>query len=270
MIFARPEMPASPWIRWTLLGLALLAFILVPFALLDGRINAWTEAFLDSGQSKPLMGGAIALLLASDVLLPVPSSLVSTAGGYLLGLVPASLVSWAGMTAGCGVGYYAGSWAGAVSAGRFVSESDLARVAAARERFGDWVLVLFRAVPVLAEASVIFAGFTRMPAGRFIMLTAPANLGISVAYAAVGAFAVDTNSFLLAFAGAVLLPGLLLGAVRLLRASSLVRPAPALPPPSRAPNPYRAGPAASSPARFRSSCARSHRASPAAWRMPPW
>jgi membrane protein DedA with SNARE-associated domain len=218
VIFAPLEMPAAPWIRWTLLTLALLAFILVPFVLFQTPINAWTEQFLESGRSKPLAAAVLAALLAGDVLLPVPSSLVSTAAGYLLGFVPAAVVSWTGMTAGCGLGYLAGSWAGGASAGRFVSESNLARVAAARERHGDWMLVLFRAVPVLAEASVIFAGFIRMPAGRFFAVTTPANLGISVAYAAVGAFAVDANSFLLAFAGAILLPAIFLGLVHLLRA----------------------------------------------------
>jgi uncharacterized membrane protein YdjX (TVP38/TMEM64 family) len=160
-------MPSSPWIRWTLLTLALLAFILVPFTLFESQFSGWTGAVLDSNQSKPIIAAVLAGLLAGDVFLPVPSSLVSTAAGYLLGLVPASLISWAGMTAGCGLGYVAGSWAGgAASAGRFVSESDLARVSTARERYGDWMLVLFRAVPVLAEASVIFAGFTRMSAGH--------------------------------------------------------------------------------------------------------
>jgi len=217
MVVTRPEMPASPWIRWTLLSAILLAFILVPFALFEPQITAWTERFLDSGQSKPMVAAVLAALLAADVLLPIPSSLVSTAAGYLLGLIPATLVSWAGMTAGCGLGYLAGSWAGGASAGRFVKESDLARVAAARERYGNWSLVLSRAVPVLAEASVIFAGFTRMPAARFFVITAPANLGISVAYAAIGAYALDASSFLLAFAGAILLPGVLLGLTRLFR-----------------------------------------------------
>ena len=212
-------MLSSPWIRWTLLTLALLAFILVPFALFESQISAWTAAILDSDQSKPILAAVLAGLLAGDVFLPVPSSLVSTAAGYLLGLVPASLISWGGMTAGCGLGYVAGSWAGgAASAGRFVSGSDLARVAAARERYGDWMLVLFRAVPVLAEASVILAGFSGMPPARFFAITAPANLGIAVAYAAVGAFAVDSNSFLLAFGGAILLPAVCLGIARLLRA----------------------------------------------------
>lgn len=211
-------MPASPWIRWTLIALGLAAFILIPFALFEAQITAWAERVLVSGQSKPAVAGAVALLLAGDVVLPVPSSVVSTAAGYLLGLAPATLASWIGMSAGCGLGYIAGSWAGGASARRWIGEAGIARLAAARERYGAGMLVLFRAIPVLAEASVIFAGFSRMPAVRFFAVTAAANLGISAAYAAVGAFSMDANSFLLALAGAVGVPVVMLGVVRLLKA----------------------------------------------------
>ena len=78
------------------------------------------------------------------------------------------------------------------------------------QRFGPWVVVLTRPVPVLAESAVLFAGLGRMPFLPFMVMTAAANLGISLIYAAVGAFAVSTNSFLAAFAAAILFPGLLM------------------------------------------------------------
>jgi membrane protein DedA with SNARE-associated domain len=68
------------------------------------------------------------------------------------------------------------------------------------------VIVITRPVPVLAEASVLFAGMSRMPTGQFMLLTMLSNLGISAVYAAVGAFSANANSFLLAFAGSILIP----------------------------------------------------------------
>jgi membrane protein DedA with SNARE-associated domain len=71
-------------------------------------------------------------------------------------------------------------------------------------------MVLCRPVPVLAEASVVFAGLVHAPLGRFLRLTAFSNLGIALGYSAVGAFAGrehSTGAFLLAFLGALLLPG---------------------------------------------------------------
>jgi membrane protein DedA with SNARE-associated domain len=70
------------------------------------------------------------------------------------------------------------------------------------------MIVICRAVPVLAEASVLFAGVTRMPFRRFLLLAGLSNLGIAVTYSAVGAYALEAESFLLAFAGAIILPGI--------------------------------------------------------------
>ena len=79
------------------------------------------------------------------------------------------------------------------------------------------MIVVLRAVPVLAEASVVLAGLSEMPLRRFLFLTGLANLGIAATYAAVGAFAVEANSFLVAFAGSILLPGLAMLSARLFR-----------------------------------------------------
>jgi uncharacterized membrane protein YdjX (TVP38/TMEM64 family) len=161
------------WFRWSVL---LLAAILLPFLIWGGRIEAWTLAFLRSGAGRWTVAAVVAGLLASDIALPVPSSLVSTAAGSLLGFAAGAAASWAGMCLGCVVGYRLGR------AGR----ADVSRVRAARDRYGDWILVLFRPIPVLAEASVVMAGLARVPWPRFVLLTFSSNLAVSVAYAYLG------------------------------------------------------------------------------------
>ena len=88
----------------------------------------------------------------------------------------------------------------------------------AAERYGDWVIIVLRPVPVLAEASLVFAGMAGMGGRRFAMLTSCANLGVSAAYAGVGAYAVNAESFLLAFAGSIAVPLAAMGLARLYRA----------------------------------------------------
>ena len=212
-------MPTNPLWRWSLLSLALLLTIIVPFLLFEQQITAWSEAVLHEGGSSWAVAAALVGLLASDILLPIPSSFVATASGYLFGIWWGTLATWAGLMAGTMVGYALGLRYGRAVALRFVGESELQRVAAARERFGDATIVALRAVPVLAEASVVLAGLSTMPLDRFVLLTALANLGIAVTYAAVGALAVEANSFLLAFAGSIILPGLAMLLTRLLRRS---------------------------------------------------
>jgi membrane protein DedA with SNARE-associated domain len=70
------------------------------------------------------------------------------------------------------------------------------------------VFVVARPIPVLAEASVLFAGMSRMPLNRFIMLSTLSNRSISMVYAAIGAMSATVNSFLLAMAGSILVPWL--------------------------------------------------------------
>jgi uncharacterized membrane protein YdjX (TVP38/TMEM64 family) len=191
--------------RWALLAVIVLALILVPFILFEEPLARWAKVLL-LPENRSWAAAAVFALLALDVFLPIPSSMVSTASGALLGFGGGMVASAAGMTAGALIGFVLGRMLGPGTAGRLVGEGEVARVSQSWERHGVWVLVLFRAVPVLAEASVIFAGLARMPVGHFLLLTGGANLCISAAYAAAGAYAVTGQTFLLAFAAAVLLP----------------------------------------------------------------
>ena len=135
--------------RWALLLIGLLALILLPFALFEAPLERWARGVVGPG-SGAWLGPGIAGLLALDVLLPVPSSLVSTASGAVLGFWGGLLASTAGMTAGCLVGYVLGR--GAVKAGvrRLVGDDELSRVKDLWDRHGAWTLVVLRGVPVLS------------------------------------------------------------------------------------------------------------------------
>ncbi|XXX74517.1 VTT domain-containing protein [Sorangium sp. So ce134] len=210
-----PARPRRSWRGWVGFSCLLLLAILVPFFLFADRIEAAARALLAAPPSGALAALVLGGLLAGDVVLPVPSSFVSTAAGGLLGFWRGTAVSWAGMMAGAGLGYVLGARAGAPALQRMVGEAELARLERAAERYGIWFLLLFRGVPVLSEASVVFAGAGRMPRRAFLAVTALANLGISATYAAVGASAARFTSALLLFAGIVLLPGVALLVVRL-------------------------------------------------------
>ena len=208
----------TPAARWTLLTLSALAVILVPFAIWEEPITSWVERMLADEASRPLLASILGGLLAVDVLLPIPSSLISTAAGYAFGIAAGATVSWIGMTLGAMLGYALGSRPARAFTRRFVGDAELLRAQSAFQRWGGWALIVCRAVPVLAEASVVFAGVAGMRMRRFVLLVALANLAVAVAYAAVGALALEANSFLLAFLGAILLPGAVMLLFRRLRA----------------------------------------------------
>lgn len=215
--------------RWALVGLVLVAVVVVPFVLFERQFNEFVMR-LTAGTASPwVTGGIIAALLSLDVFLPVPSSIVSTAAGVVLGLWRGTAVVWLAMTAGCAIGYAVGARASA-AARRFVGGDSVARVSALTERYGDWALALCRPIPVLAEASVVFTGLVNAPFGRFIAITAAANLGIALGYAAFGAYSMRIGSFLVAFVGAVVIPGMVMGIWRL--TAGKIQPAAVRPPPT--------------------------------------
>ncbi len=200
--------------RLWILALMVLALILIPFFLWDSSLSGWADQLMRSTRSRLMVSGAVAGLLAADLFLPIPSSVVSTAAGALLGFPLGVASSFAGMSFGCLLGYLAGARAGAA---RFLNPNEISRLEAASKRHGDWLLILFRAVPVLAEASVLFAGLSRMPFPRFLLLTSLSNLAICSVYSATGALAAKAEMFLAAFAGSVALPALAMWLSRLCR-----------------------------------------------------
>ena len=200
--------------RWAIVWVILIGLVLLPFMLFEAQFTAFAERMTSDGTAKWIAAASIFGLLAGDVFLPVPSSIVSTAAGVMLGVWAGTAVVWTGMMIACLFGY----WVGAQAAGRarrFVGEPGLRRAEALAGRYGDWTIALCRPVPVLAEASVIFAGLIRAPFGRFLVLTALSNLGIALGYAAFGAYSMRLDSFLVAFIGALLIPGLMMLVARL-------------------------------------------------------
>ncbi|MGF7117215.1 TVP38/TMEM64 family protein [Methanobacterium oryzae] len=194
--------------KWALLTIIILLIILIPFFLLGESIEKWANYFLMSSPSKILVGIVIGSLLSIDILAPVPSSIISTAGGYFLGFILGTLVSLSGMTISCIIGYYLGLKFGNPISERLVGSDELLKFEKLQNEYGDFVVIISRAVPVLAEASVLVAGIGRMPLNRFILLVLLSNLGISLAYAAIGAYSAHLNSFLLAFTAAIILPAI--------------------------------------------------------------
>jgi membrane protein DedA with SNARE-associated domain len=171
-----------PVIGWSVLALLIGTAIIVPFVLWEEPLLAWSRSLLDVRGARPLVAIAVVLLLSGDLLLPVPSSLVSAGAVALLGPVWGAFVIWLGMSLGAVIGFSVGRSGGVVLARRLVGETELGRAERLMRRFGGWVVVVCRGVPVLAEASTLLAGTARMPFGWFSLFSLASNAGIAAAY----------------------------------------------------------------------------------------
>jgi uncharacterized membrane protein YdjX (TVP38/TMEM64 family) len=163
-----------------------LAAPVVPFLLLGDRLEGWFTAMFDPPPSATALWWMVAGVMASDVLLPVPSSMVSTLAGAQLGIVGGTSASWIGMTAGAMLAFGLARRFGRPLALRLVAAEDLDRLDRLALRLGPGLIVLTRAVPVLAEASVLLLGINQLQWRRFLPALLASNLGIALAYAAFG------------------------------------------------------------------------------------
>ena len=193
---------------WATILALFLGVILIPFFLFEKASNAEVEKLLSADASRAAIAIVIVFVLASDVFLPVPSSVVSTAAGALLGFWIGAIVSTAGMTLGCVLAYWSGKNFGLPLVRRMVSQRDLEDVRARFRRSAAWALATTRPIPVMAEAAALFAGLAGVTFSRYLVITTLANAGISAIYSVAGASARGAQWFLLAFLASCALPGI--------------------------------------------------------------
>jgi len=191
--------------RWLTLFAIILAIILTPFFIFGPGLEERIHSFLKTAGNHHIVTSiTIFSLLASDILLPIPSSMVSTASGFLLGFPAGFAASWLGMTTACLAGYWIGLKSRQQISRSLLKKEDIMKLEQMNRKFGDWFIAAARAIPVLAEASVLFAGIGAMSFPRFIAITILSNAVISAVYAFTGAFSASINSFLLAFGASIL------------------------------------------------------------------
>ena len=195
------------------LGLAALvailaALVVVPFFLLGQAFEAEAAGWISARQGRVAAALVVVGLLAADIVLPVPSSIVGTAAGALLGWVGGSAAVFAGLTLSASLGFAAGRRWGPRIVLRFAG-------AEAQRLIEDWVarrgviaIAATRAVPVLAEAMAVMAGAGRLRPVPFLLGAGAANLGLALAYAGAGAMSRGEAGPALAFAASVALPAM--------------------------------------------------------------
>jgi len=201
-------------IRTLPLMVLVLLVPVVPFLLLGAQVENWLRGFADHPPAPATTAAVIIGILATDILLPVPSSVVSTLSGWQLGWWKGTAATWVGMNLGAVSGFALARRWGRPLALYFSKEADLERMREASDAFGPAVLVLTRAVPVFAEASVLLTGIHRLAWRRFLPAVLLSNLGVALAYATFGDYAQQHQWLPLALAVSIAVPVLVAAAAQ--------------------------------------------------------
>ena len=180
--------------RLVKLAIGLFILLLLPFLLwgrgveelftIDGTIS-WLRGFGVWGVA------AAVLLLASDILLPIPATLVMTALGMLYGPVVGGLIGAGGSFLGGMIAFLVCAKLGRPAARHFVSDAELVRGETLFERWGAWIIVLSRWLPIIPEAVSCMAGIVSMPRRLFTGALACGVVPPAFTFAIVGHLGVE-------------------------------------------------------------------------------
>lgn len=180
----------------------MLVIPLIPFAIfgeLDGI--RWIEG--TSGWITFLYG---IILLASDIVLPLPSSLIAVFLGAKLGWLAGSAAIFLGLMSGSLIGFGMGWVVGRKVLDRMISERGQELYTRLEHRMSYWALALCRSVPMLAEASVIAAGVAKLDIKKTLPMLLMSNLCLAILYSLFGFYGDQHASPMLLFAGGILVP----------------------------------------------------------------
>lgn len=202
-----------------LLTLVILAGIIVPFVIWGAQFDQtlslkgarqWME-----GYGAWAWAAGIALLVA-DIALPVPSTVVMSALGWMYGWWLGGVVSAAGSMISGVIAYAACRWLGRGAARRIAGEEGLRRGEEVFEKRGGWLVALSRWMPVLPEAVACLAGLSRMRWRVFLPALACGSVPTGFVFAAIGHLGQSEPAW--AFALSAIVPVLLwIGAARVLK-----------------------------------------------------
>lgn len=168
----------APTKRTLVVLMCALLVPIVPFVMI-GEMPG--ERWLNSAGSDSLRFGITgAGLLALDLLLPIPSSIIGALLGGRLGFAVGGLWCFVGLFVGHCVGYALGR----LTPVRWTSSAR----GSLGQSSASWIaLLLSRPIPVFAEALVLAAGAERMPLSAFVGSVAIGDAIYATALAADGA-----------------------------------------------------------------------------------
>jgi uncharacterized membrane protein YdjX (TVP38/TMEM64 family) len=157
---------------------------------LDQMATDWLD---DAGLGS---AGLIVGLLAADVLLPIPSSLVMVLSGAAFGVVWGSLLSLTGSILGEWLGFEMVRRFGRRVTRSVAGDGELAAVSRFFERHGAVAVMVTRPLPIVMETMSLAAGLSGMTRRVFLIASLVGTAPIVVVYAYAGAVSREVGSLL--------------------------------------------------------------------------
>ncbi len=136
----------------------------------------------------------IIALLAADLFLPIPSSLIMVLSGAAFGVGWGALLSLIGSVGGEWLGFELVRHYGRRASARIVGDDEIDRLSRVFARHGAAAVAVTRALPVVMETMSVVAGLSTMTRRMFLVASLLGTAPIVFVYAYAGAVSRQTGS----------------------------------------------------------------------------
>ncbi|MEO6000242.1 MAG: VTT domain-containing protein [Chitinophagaceae bacterium] len=181
--------------------------ILTVFFLFDG-LEKWVEFNLTTNKSRLAYAILSFILLTSDIILPIPSSLVMILNGKVLGVLSGTIISFSSGLLSSLSGFYIGRKANPYF-DKLFSKKDKEISNSLFKKFGNTAITISKALPIISEAISFVSGTTSVPVKTFLIYSMAGHFIVSLLYAYVGSYSTSLDSNLIA--AIIILSALLIG-----------------------------------------------------------
>lgn len=181
-------------VRLLLIVIALIALSIVPFLIWGGQIEEDLSRLGAAGWMQSYGGWAWAVgigLIASDIVLPVPSSAVMGALGIIYGPWLGGLISALGSVIAGLLGYGVCRMIGPVTAQRLTGVDGFVQARALFDRWGGWLVAGSRWLPILPETVSFLAGLTGMRFAHYLGALVCGAIPLGFTFATLGHLGAD-------------------------------------------------------------------------------
>lgn len=167
----------------------------------QGLEEAWDVRRL-AGMMEGARGWAWAVgmfLLAADLLLPVPGTIVMSALGAVYGVWLGGIFAALGSFLAGLCGYGLGRFFDEKTARKWLGERDFERGERLFDRGGGWMVAVSRALPIVPEIISCMAGLVRMPFGKFCVAMACGCVPMGLLFAWIGRAGIEAPEWGIGF-----------------------------------------------------------------------
>lgn len=188
-----------------LIPLAVTSIFITALYLLFENVEPFFGDLLSQVKDNPFDYASLSfIILVSDIILPVPSSIVMYSNGAILGMLNGFLLSLISVILSSVVGYFIGRGSSAI----LKSEVDVS-AKKILEKYGYPAVLITRGIPIISESVCIVCGFNRYNFVVYLALNVAGYIPICLIYAYFGSIAANQNLFFISLGSSLLVSFLL-------------------------------------------------------------